>query len=349
MTTELILYAPNVHTGGGGVLLQALLSACPKSISLTAFLDARARDQFSLPQGAKVFWVTASVGSRLSAEFNLHKVSRDGVRVLCFHGLPPLFPNSAHNHVFLQNRLYLGFFSLMRFKFKTQVRLAFERFVSQAFRHRVSEYIVQTPSMQRAVMKWYGEEKAVSRMLSVRVMPFVDEIAVPVQRNDSVRDWDFIYVADGEAHKNHVNLLEAWRLLANDGLRPSLVLTLGKRDEALWHELEAVSARQALRISNLGYLPREKIIDFYHKAKALIFPSTTESFGLPLIEATVAGLPILASELDYVRDVCVPVQTFDPHSPVSIARAVKRFLGQPNPTVELHTPAEFWSALLEDE
>jgi hypothetical protein len=59
-----------------------------------------------------------------------------------------------------------------------------------------------------------------------------------------------------------------------------------------------------------------------------------------------AGLPILAPELDYVRDVCVPIQTFDPHSPVSIARAVKRFLGQPDPTVELSTPAEFWHALL---
>ena len=47
----------------------------------------------------------------------------------------------------------------------------------------------------------------------------------------------------------------------------------------------------------------------------------------PLIEAKQAGLPILASELDYVRDVLDPDQTFDPNSDISIARAVKRYLG----------------------
>ena len=78
----------------------------------------------------------------------------------------------------------------------------------------------------------------------------------------------------------------------------------------------------------------------------MIFPSTSESFGLPLIEATHAGLPILASELDYVRDVCSPVQTFDPTSPVSIARAVKRFLAAPEPALQLRSPQEFWRELL---
>ncbi len=59
---------------------------------------------------------------------------------------------------------------------------------------------------------------------------------------------------------------------------------------------------------------------------ALIFPSKTESLGLPLIEAASAGLPIIASELDFVRDVCVPNETFDPYSSTSISRAVKRLL-----------------------
>jgi hypothetical protein len=44
------------------------------------------------------------------------------------------------------------------------------------------------------------------------------------------------------------------------------------------------------------------------------------------MEAQAAGLPILAAELDFVRDVCEPTVTFDPHSARSIARAVERFL-----------------------
>jgi len=38
-------------------------------------------------------------------------------------------------------------------------------------------------------------------------------------------------------------------------------------------------------------------------------------------------LKVVASELDYVRDLLDPIESFDPHSPVSIARAVNRFVG----------------------
>jgi len=81
---------------------------------------------------------------------------------------------------------------------------------------------------------------------------------------------------------------------------------------------------------------------------AMIFASLTESFGLPLIEATRLGLPIVAPELDYVRDVCLPAQTFDPSSALSIARAVRRFLDCPEPTGALMTASEFWRELIED-
>jgi glycosyltransferase involved in cell wall biosynthesis len=58
----------------------------------------------------------------------------------------------------------------------------------------------------------------------------------------------------------------------------------------------------------------------------LIFASSLESFGLPLLEARALGVPVLAAERDFVREVCEPQQTFDPASPHSIADAVRRFL-----------------------
>ena len=72
-----------------------------------------------------------------------------------------------------------------------------------------------------------------------------------------------------------------------------------------------------------------------------------ESFGLPLLEAKFLGLPILASELDYVRDVVEPTETFDPESPVSISRAVQRFLkiSQSSKVKMLSTP-EFLGFIL---
>lgn len=345
MTQGLVLYAPNVHTGGGFVLLRSLLAAWRGVVPLTAFLDSRARERLELPQGIKVSWVVASLESRLKAEFGLRKTVGSCDTVLCFHGLPPLLPSMARVVVFQQNRILLGINGLSQFAWKTRLRLTCERFVSRVFRHRVSEYVVQTPAMQRALLQWYAAP-GFSHAPTVKVLPFFDAIAVPDDRSEPLPEWDFVYVADGEAHKNHRVLLDAWRLLAQEGLHPSLALTLSPRDEVLRFEVEAARVQASLNICNLGQLPREQVLELYKRARAMIFPSTSESFGLPLLEAVQFGLPILASELDYVRDVCSPVHTFDPTSAVSVARAVKRFLGCPESAITLRTPDEFWSELL---
>lgn len=348
MTRAIVFYAPNVHTGGGIVLLRALLSAWRSAIPLTVFLDTRARGQLVLPRGTQVSWVAPSVISRLQAELSLRKAAGSGDIVLCFHGLPPQLPTSARVVVFLQNRHYLDGNPLSQFVWKTRLRLSFERWVCRIYRHRVAEYIVQTPTMKRALTDWYA---ALSSDTSprVRIIPFVDVMLEPRQRPAPYAEWDFVYVADGEPHKNHQLLLKAWRLLAQEGIRPSLALTLGQRDSRLKREVESACAEAGLRIRDLGHIPREEVMVLYAKCRALIFPSTSESFGLPLVEAAQVGIPILASELDFVRDVCVPTHTFDPASAVSIARAVKRFLGSPEPTASLRTATEFWSELLMEE
>ena len=340
MSNSFILYAPNVHCGGGFVLLHALLAEWPASVSLTAFLDARARGCLGIAPNVQVVWVKANAGSRLMMEFKLRQLASAETVVLCFHGLPPMLPTLAHVVVFQQNRIYLGLNSLSQFALKTRIRLIFERVVSRIFRHRVAEYIVQTPSMRQALLKWYGE-RDLSRVPVVRILPFVNALPRQIKSNRLIPEWDFVYVADGEAHKNHRVLVVAWQLLAQEGLHPSLALTLSSRDALLKSELEAIVVEYGLQIKDLGQMPHENVLSLYATAKAMIFPSTSESFGLPLIEAAHLGLPILASELDYVRDVCRPAQTFDPNSPVSIARAVKRFLGVPEPVLPVHTPHDF--------
>ena len=65
-------------------------------------------------------------------------------------------------------------------------------------------------------------------------------------------------------------------------------------------------------------------------------------------KAHAAGLPIVAAERDYVRDVVAPAQTFDPESPLSIARAIRRLLGTPEVPAPPLTPAEFMHRVITD-
>jgi glycosyltransferase involved in cell wall biosynthesis len=345
MSTSVILYAPNVHTGGGYVLLRGLLLAWPGGQPLTVFLDERARGNLPLADGVSAHWVRPSVRSRWQAERALRAASGTQTTVLCFHGLPPLLSNVGRVVLFQQNRLYLGLTPLSQFGLKTAVRLAFGQFVNRIFRHRVARYLVQTPSMARELTHWYGKPPRGQAHAPVQVLPFVDGWPEPPGPGAEVPRWDFIYVSHGESHKNHRNLLAAWRLLAEMGLKPSLALTLGPRDQSVIAMAEALRQSTGAAVSNLGHLPREQVLQLYGNARALIFPSTSESFGLPLIEARCLGLPVLAPEADYVRDVCIPAETFDPMSPVSIARAVQRFLGQPEPMQPIGQAADLWKAL----
>jgi glycosyltransferase involved in cell wall biosynthesis len=205
----------------------------------------------------------------------------------------------------------------------------------------VDEFVVQTPTMKSLL------ENKINGRVPVRILPFVADpsgyyhkLLHPIAENDW--SYDFVYVASGESHKNHDTLIEAWCLLAREGLLPSLCLTLDKiRFPALCDQIEEIKKISAVNIINLGVLDPSEVLQLYARSHAAIYPSKLESFGLPLIEARQAGLPILASELDYVRDVVDPEQTFDPDSPMSIARAVKRFLGVEVTPIPLLSASQF--------
>lgn len=333
----LIIHAPNVHCGGGLALLKELF--CTQNIGVKwAQLDERTRNVLVLPLVVTRTYVRRSIFSRLLAEWRLwRRVTADDV-VLCFHGLPPLFPLSGRAMVFIQNRILVEQDGLDGYPVKTKIRLLFERFWLRLTQRHAAGYIVQTASMAAALRTLIGAE------IEIRVIPFASLNALrPIEKAKNVeRKFDFLYVASGEAHKNHPALLKAWCLLAEAGLKPSLALTVAPSVYPSVSEEILNGIRDfSLNIVNLGQLSEEEIGCLYQSSSALIYPSQTESFGLPLIEAAHYGLPILASELDYVRDVVVPVETFDPCSPVSIARAVRRFLGSVDPVIQIRSAENF--------
>ncbi|MGX5201600.1 glycosyltransferase [Aliikangiella sp. IMCC44632] len=344
MLEKVIFYAPNVNVGGGFVLLKSLLNSWPEDDEIILFLDARIVDRVTLPKNAQVKWVKNTLASRIIGERQLSKISTLGNIVFCFHGLPPVFPNKGSVVVFLQNRNYLGLNPLSGFDFKTRVRLFIERKICFFYRKRVNRFIVQTESMKRELIKWFGESEKLLLPI-IDKYPFVDAISIDNSLK-VVKKWDFIYIADGVSHKNHLKLLGAWKILASEGIFPSLALTLGEKDKFLWNRVEADTTDFSLKLVNLGEVEHNQLISELASSNALIFPSTSESFGLPLIEAKALSIDIVASELDFVRDVCVPIESFDPYSEVSIARAVKRYLKFSNEPLKLNTSKDFWKHLL---
>jgi glycosyltransferase involved in cell wall biosynthesis len=325
---KLFLHATNTHQGGGSALLNALLQALPEDGKSVLSLDDRMEIPASMAHTVQIQRTKPTLLQRFIAEKWLAQSVASEDIVLCFGNLPPIFKLRGRTLVFVQNRYLIDDVPLNGFPLKVQLRLAMERLWLSKRMKNVDEFIVQTPTMKRLL-----EEKTEGKM-PVNIFPFMAKlgdysrkVSIPVLPNNN--NFDFIYVASGEPHKNHCRLLEAWCLLAEEGIFPSLLLTLSEVQFAtLCREIDVMRQRHGLNVTNAGELPHQDLLSLYHKAGAVIYPSTFESFGLPLIEARQAGLPVLAAELDYVRDVLDPEQTFDPESSKSIARAVKRFMGK---------------------
>lgn len=327
-----------MHQGGGRSLLEALLKAVDRETTL--LVDERMLMPDELAKSIQIKLVKPSVVQRLLAEkWLVDTVEKEDV-VLCFGNLPPLFKLRGHTMVFLQNRYLIEDIPLNGFPLKIRLRLEVERLWLSKRLMNVDEFVVQTPTMKRLL------ESKVQGKVPVRVLPFVAE-PCGYERNQPLKehkdtDYDFVYVASGEPHKNHQRLLEAWSLLASEGLFPSLCLTLDKaRFEGLCSLIVDMRQRYGMKVSNVGVLPHHDVLELCGKSGAVIYPSKFESFGLPLIEARQAGLSVLASELDFVRDVLDPEQSFDPDSPLSIARAVKRFMGVDEQPLPLLDAAQF--------
>ena len=340
---RLIIHAPGIHVGGGVVLLKEFFSV--KYLGDVCInLDERADKVLRVPNGIEVHSIPHSIMGRLNAEIYLKRISKKNDIVLCFHGLPPLLPVLGNVVVFVQNRHHLESKSLSQFALNTRIRVTLERFICRLFKTRVHEYIVQTQSMKNSLMKWHGGSPV------IKIMPLMKKLEKSENKSKLENKFDFVYVADGEFHKNHHHLISALKLLAEEEIFPSLCLTLSKRHEDIMNKIDVEIANHDLKISNIGEVSHDEIINLYRSSTALIFPSTIESFGLPLLEASQLSLPIIASEKDFVRDVCTPVQTFDPQSPISISRAIKRFLKITQQTQQIYTSSEFLNKLsLENE
>jgi L-malate glycosyltransferase len=84
--------------------------------------------------------------------------------------------------------------------------------------------------------------------------------------------------------------------------RGRLALAGGGPNEAAFRAL-AGRVGVADRVHFLGNLTREQVADLYGAADLFVFPSVWETFGLAPVEAAMVGLPIVAADLDVLREV----------------------------------------------
>jgi glycosyltransferase involved in cell wall biosynthesis len=126
------------------------------------------------------------------------------------------------------------------------------------------------------------------------------------------------------AHKNIPNLISAFARISSR-VPHSLVL-VGHLPEKTWARSEMESAVSD-RVIFTGYVPDSDVESLMRHASLFAFPSLYEGFGLPILDAQHAGVPVACSSAGALPEVAGKgAITFDPNSVDDIAMALERSL-----------------------
>jgi glycosyltransferase involved in cell wall biosynthesis len=115
----------------------------------------------------------------------------------------------------------------------------------------------------------------------------------------------FFYPATALTYKNHKVIIQALALL-RQRFSPILnnikiIFTVDKLASELMRMIRKYNLLEVIHL--IGQRPYSEILSYYKSVNVLLFPSQFETFGLPLIEASCFGLPIIASDLVYAAEV----------------------------------------------
>jgi glycosyltransferase involved in cell wall biosynthesis len=194
--------------------------------------------------------------------------------------------------------------------------------------------LIAIPMLRDAALLLMSDERTVAaceRYLRVpasrcRIVPlgYDPALLAPVAPVAAPRPFVF-YAGNHRPHKNLTLLYETWTQLP-DALALDLVLT-GDPDPAVL----ARYRRRGGELRFTGMLSDIELAAMYRAAAAYVHPALAEGFGLPMLEATVLGTPVIASATALPSLLAPYAVTFAPHDALALRAALTDIAADPGP------------------
>ena len=199
----------------------------------------------------------------------LPRIATDGV-LWAPHGTLPLalrIPSVATLHDFTSLTMPL--------RHRAKTVLSFNVFIGRSLQMATRIAAVSQAVAEEAV-RWFGVSRA-----RIEIVPNgVDEFFTP----DGDEDDYVLFVGTIEPRKGLDDLLAVWDSLPHP--RPRLILC----GDAGWGDVPLPRDAEVT-----GYVDRSKLRELYRHARAFVYPSRYEGFGIPPLEAMACGAPVIAT------------------------------------------------------
>jgi glycosyltransferase involved in cell wall biosynthesis len=144
-------------------------------------------------------------------------------------------------------------------------------------------------------------------------------------------DGPILFMGTLEPRKNVDGLLRGYKaLLSAAPGAPPLWLAGGATAAATPWLREIQQPPLAGRVEHLGYIAADRRYDLYARASMLVLPSHLEGFGIPVLEAMTAGVPVVVSSRGALPEVAGGAgQVVEPGDAEGLAMAMQRYLKDP--------------------
>jgi glycosyltransferase involved in cell wall biosynthesis len=332
---NLIFLVPG-ETGGMEVyareLIPALLSEAPADTSFTAFVSREAAKAADVPWGELLPQVTVPVNARSRVQWVIGEqlllpgmAARAGIDLI--HSLASTAPlrGGARRVVTVHDLIYArypethaGLRARGMRELVPRAARASDRVIADSHSTRTDlvELLSVAPERVDVVPLGLGRWARADALPEDRCR----------QRFELGTRAVLLSLSAKRPHKNLSRLIGALASIAPER-RPLLVLpgypTEHERD--LEERARAAGVAEDLRL--LGWIAKEELEGLWALARAFVFPSLYEGFGLPVLEAMARGVPVACSNTSALPEVAGDAALlFDPRDEAAIARAITSVL-----------------------
>lgn len=205
--------------------------------------------------------------------------------------------------------------------------------ISETVRQQIIAKAASSPGHQDPFISTDSFELGVDR-IPASSTPIRNSIQQVMKKEDGLQA--YLMVATFEPRKNHEYVLDAFDALWKTNPNQNLCL-VGRAGWKCERTMQRIKNHPKLgkQLHVFHDLDDAEVDYCFRNAKALLFPSIVEGFGLPIIEAISHGCHVFASDTAIHREVGREVVTyFDLKNPIDLATSIERWEQTPSTEIQ---------------
>lgn len=266
------------------------------------------------------------------ASTSVKEYIRDGIYCTTLHDVTPLmFPKK-----YLTEKMNTAWYmSKIEDAKKSDLVLTVSEFSRQQI-HKMLDI-----PLDKIVVTYNAIDKQLFRPLKL-------SLAEKKQVNDryGVGERFFLYTGGCDEHKNLQRLYKAFALMPSEIVGDCQLVMVGKElgNEAAGHKRLLRDLGIEDRVVFTGFVADDDLVKLYNMCELFIFPSISEGFGIPPLEAMSCGALTLASATTSLPEVVgVEEALFDPYDEYAIAEKIAKVLADRNFAEDIRCKEIAWA------